>query len=157
MKRKSLLIVIALLLMTLLITACTSGSGGETVKQTATAWVENGGERALATVDLTGGWSVEFAPGAIYLYDKEIKEDTPSIAMAIVLEQQVYDDYYNDNKDKEGFEEKDGICSFIEEYDGTTNYLFMADDKLPILLDVDEGGDGKAIMERLTFIMESNL
>lgn len=40
-----------------------------TYEQTASAYLDQSGKAVKVTVDLTGGWSVEFAPGAVYLYE----------------------------------------------------------------------------------------
>ena len=153
MKKKIIAVIAISLIMIMTLVACGSNSGGTSGKQTATAWLSNESKRVSTTVELTGGWSVEFAPGACYIFDKEIKEDedTECIAMGLTLDQEVYDDHYNDHKDSESFEEKDGICSFKDELDGSTDYLFMADGDVPFLLDVIGDADGAAILARLSF------
>ena len=154
MKKKIIAVIAISLIMIMTLVACGSNSGGASGKQTATAWLSNDSKRVSTTVELTGGWSVDFAPGACYIYDREIKEDTECIAMGLTLDQEVYDDYYNGNKDSESFVEKDGIYSYKDEYDGSTNYLFMADGDVPFLLDVIGDADGEAVMARLSFEKE---
>ena len=65
----------------LLCAGCSSNSGDQTksVKQTAEAWIYEGDIRTLARIDLTDGWSVEFAQGAVYMYDTEITPTTEAM------------------------------------------------------------------------------
>ena len=101
MKIKLICISICLFLCSFLIlcTGCQS-SKDETkeVKQTANAWISEDDVRTSATVDLTGGWSVEFATGAIYIYDKEITPNTDAVAMCITLSEEVYNDHLKEAK-----------------------------------------------------------
>ena len=69
------------------------------MKQSATAWLqeENDDGRISAKVDLTGGYSVEFASGAVYLYDQEIVDGvTECVAMAVTLDQGVFKEYMDE-------------------------------------------------------------
>ena len=59
-----------------------------TYEQTASAYLDQSGKAVKVTVDLTGGWSVEFAPGAVYLY--EGNTDGEAAALRITLDEEVY-------------------------------------------------------------------
>ena len=110
MKIKLICISICLFLCSFLIlcTGCQS-SKNETkeVKQTANAWISEDDVRTSATVDLTGGWSVEFATGAIYIYDKEITPNTDAVAMCITLSEEVYNDHLKEAKESDTYKETD--------------------------------------------------
>ena len=84
---------------------CLAGCAKKSVKQTASAYLDQDGNTVDVTVELTGGYSCDFARGAIYLYDKENKEGVDSVAIAMTLEKDTYDDYMaaaNNSKDIAG-------------------------------------------------------
>ena len=62
-----------------------------TYEQTASAYLDQSGKAVKVTVDLTGGWSVEFAPGAVYLY--EGNTDGEAAALGITLDEEVFQEY----------------------------------------------------------------
>ena len=61
--------------------------------QNASAYLEQDGHEVRLTVDLSDGWSVEFAHAAAYLYDGPNDGVKEAIAMGLTLEKQVYDEY----------------------------------------------------------------
>ena len=73
--------------------ACFAGCAKKSVKQTATAYLNQEGNTITATVDLSDGYSCEFARGAIYLYDQEIKDGVESVVIATTLDEEVFNDY----------------------------------------------------------------
>ena len=75
---------------------CNTGNTDSTKnnKQTASAYLDQNENSAVeVTADLSGGWSVEFARGAVYLYDGEIAEGKEATAMLITLDKEVYEEY----------------------------------------------------------------
>ena len=88
MKRIIALLMAAALAIGLAVCAAEDGSAA----QTASAWLDQDGSVVLVTVDLTGGWSVEFARGAAYLYDGAITEGKECVAMLVTLDKEVYDE-----------------------------------------------------------------
>ena len=110
--------------------ACIAGCANksEQVKQTATAYLDQTGNSVTATVDLSNGYSCDFARGAIYLYDQENKEGVPCVAMGITLDEQVYNDYIKASKEaKDSTEIKDGI-------------MYSADGRMIYVCKVGEAG-----------------
>ena len=71
----------------------------EPVRQTATAVAELDGEQALVTVDITGGWSVEFSTGAVYLSDGENDGMKEAVAYGYLIDQAEYDENVEEYKD----------------------------------------------------------
>ena len=71
--------------------ACFAGCAkkSEPVKQYASAYLAAENCNITTTVDLTDGYSCEFAAGAVYLYDKDAK----NTAIAMTLEHDTYEDY----------------------------------------------------------------
>ena len=76
---------------------CAGGAGfaeeGNGGRQVATAWLDQEGNEISVLVDLTGGWSVEFARGALYLYEGDYSEDKEAVAIGITLDQEVFEEY----------------------------------------------------------------
>ena len=102
MKRKYVFICLIICLFISFLCACNNSNN---IKQTASAWISEGEIDTLATVNLTEGWSVEFAKSAIYIYDKEIDDFTESIAMCVTLEEDVYNDYIQEAKKSDSYKE----------------------------------------------------
>ena len=78
--------------------ACFAGCSKKSNKQTATAYLNQEGPTIEATVDLSKGYSCDFARGAIYLYDQENNEGVEAVALGITLSEEVYNDYLNESK-----------------------------------------------------------
>ncbi|MBR2549363.1 MAG: hypothetical protein IKE92_04985 [Clostridiales bacterium] len=81
----------AIIATVVLATACFAGCAkkSEPVKQYSSAYLDGENGVVVTTVDLSDGYSCEFSRGAVYLYDK----DANNAAIAITLDQDVYEDY----------------------------------------------------------------
>ena len=154
MKIKLISICICMLLCTFLIlcTGCQS-SKDETkeVKQTANAWISEDDVRTSATVDLTGGWSVEFATGAIYIYDKEITPNTDAVAMCITLSEEVYNDHLKEAKESDTYKETDDYI-YHKGYDAG-EYLYKIGDAY-FLISIYDESQAEDILKRISLIPE---
>lgn len=154
MKLKLICISICLFICSFLIlcTGCQS-SKDETkeVKQTANAWISEDGVRTSATVDLTGGWSVEFATGAIYIYDKEITPNTDAVAMCITLSEEVYNDHLKEAKESDTYKETDDYI-YHKGYDAG-EYLYKIGNAYFQISIYDES-QAKDILKRISLIPE---
>ena len=64
---------------------CFAGCARKDSKQTASAYLDQEGKSIEATVDISDGYSCDFARGAVYLYDQENKEGVEAVAMGISL------------------------------------------------------------------------
>ena len=88
--KRTILTAITTAIVTAIAIACFAGCSKQSVKQTATAYLDQEGNTVTATVDLSDGYSCEFTRGAIYLFDKS---DGDAVAIAMTLDQDAYDDY----------------------------------------------------------------
>ena len=114
--------------------------------QTAAALLDQDANCVSVTVDLTGGWSVEFARGAFYLYDGPT--DSESTAIGLTLEKEVYDEYIEAARQDEDFREEDGVISYTEE-DGSRSFFLSVGDEAWFMLDTAADTDGDAVMARV--------
>jgi len=108
MKKTIVTAVITAIVTAAIAAACFAGCAKKSVKQTATAYLDQEENTVTATVDLSDGYSCEFARGAVYLYDQENK----SIATGLTLGQDVYEDYLAAAKADANSKELDGGVMF---------------------------------------------
>ena len=94
-----------------------------TYEQTASARLDQNGNEVNVTVDLTGGWSVEFAAGAVYLYEGKVDENELAAVIGLTLEEEVFNEYVADAPDRDNYREFARSFSYTEE-DGWTDYFF---------------------------------
>ena len=131
---------------------CAGGAGlaeeSREGRQVATAWLDQAGNEISVTVDLSGGWSVEFAHGALYLYDGDYSEDKDATAIGLTLEQEVFEEYCAEAVSSESYREIEGAKYYTRE-DGTGAYLTLVGDDAYFLLSVNEGVEGDAVFERI--------
>lgn len=134
---------------------CAGGAGfaeeGNGGRQVATAWLDQEGNEISVLVDLTGGWSVEFARGALYLYEGDYSEDKEAVAIGITLDQEVFEEYCAEAASAETYREIEGAEYYVQE-DGTGAYLTRVGDDAYFLLCVNEGVDGDAVFARVKLI-----
>jgi hypothetical protein len=90
--------------------------------QTASAVLDADGIDLTVYVDLSDGYSVDFATGAVYLYKGSATGDEEPIAMGITLERQVYDEYVSAAEDKEPLTDRSDVVSYTSE--GENLYLY---------------------------------
>ena len=95
----------------------------EPAKQYTEAYLRTEETVITTTVDLTGGYSCEFATGAAYLY---AKPDEDCEAIAISLDQEVYEDYLSAAQASADSKEiKDGV---MYQADGQMIYICKVGD-----------------------------
>ena len=122
-----------------------------TYAQTASAWLDQGPNEVKVTVDLTGGWSCEFAHAAVYLYEGKADENTPAVAIGLTLDEEVFNEYVADAPDSDNYREFARSFSFTEE-DGSTDYFFSVGPDAFFMISVspDAAGDADAISSRFS-------
>ena len=118
-------------------------------RQVATAWLDQAGNEIAIAVDLTGGWSVEFAHGAIYLYEGEYSEDSEATAIGLTLDQEVFEEYCAEAAASDSYREIDGAQYYTQE-DGVGAYLTRVGEDAYFMLCVNEGVDGDGVFARIT-------
>lgn len=120
---------------------CFAGCAKKTVRQTASAHLDQEGTTVTATVDLTGGYSCDFAKGAVYIYDKENLDGVEPVAYVITLEKDVYEDYVKAaGEDKGSKSFKDGV---IFDADGRKAYICKAGSDAYFAIFTDKANAGQ--------------
>ena len=130
----------------LALAACGTTNSG---KQTASAYLDQEAGAAIeVTVDLSGGWSVEFVRGAVYLYDSEITETNDGVAMLVTLDKEVYEEDLAAAMADENHKEADGGVYYT--YNGDEmGYLTSLNDSAYVLITANKA-DIEAIVARFT-------
>lgn len=139
------------IILALALAGCGAGAADKTDggKQTASAYLDQDGSCVEVTVDLTGGWSVEFARGAVYLYDGEITEDKESTAMLITLDKDVYEEDMAEAMADQNHKDVDGGVY----YTGSGNegsYLTSLNDSAYVLITTQDKANIEDIVARFT-------
>ena len=117
-------------------------------RQTASAILDQEENCVDVTIDLTGGWSVEFARGAFYLYDQEIVDGLECYAMGLTLDQEVYEEYIERGRAAESFAEADGVISYIDDNLEQLDLCTVGEDAF-FLLSVKPDLDGEEALSRV--------
>jgi hypothetical protein len=153
---KQLRVMAAVLALLGLLTACGSTAApgaeasapAETVKQTATGRLDQDTDNSFyVTVDVSGGWSVEFAAGAVYLYQGENSE---AAAIGISADKELYEDYLNRAEQSGNSREYNGSVVFKDEE--SEYFITSVEDKAYFVLGIENPDvDGEALFDRLSF------
>ena len=144
MKRMICTLLAAVLLLSL--AACSSGNVNSG-KQTASAYLDQESDAAIeVTVDLSGGWSVEFVRGAVY--DSEITETNDGVAMLVTLDKEVYEEDLEAAMADESHKEADGGVYYTY-YEDEMGYLTSLNDSAYVLITANKA-DIEAIVARFT-------
>jgi len=104
MKKTIATIAITAITTVVIAAACFAGCAKKSVKQTASAYLDQEDNTITATVDLTDGYSCDFARGAVYLQDEKGNE----VAMGLTLGQDLYEEYAAAAKEDANSKEIDG-------------------------------------------------
>ncbi len=120
-----------------------------TFEQTASAWLDQGENEVKVTVDLTDGWSVEFAKGAAYLYDGEADENAEAAAIGLTLDEEVFTEYMEAAQSSDSYREFAHSFTFTEE-DGTNDYFFSVGPDAYFMIAVNPKADGDAVSSRFS-------
>ncbi len=136
--------------MALALTSCSAGkgSGDPEHRQTATSTYRLDGQETIVSVDLSGGWSVEFATGSVYLYDGPDDGAREPIAFGYVITQQEYEDIIAEYNSYDSFSEVGAGVIFDEGEGGSNKYAFAIGNGLSFLIAADRSADADAIYNR---------
>ncbi len=148
---KKIICVLLAAAMVFALAACGSGNanGG---KQTASAYLDQDGNCVTVTVDLSGGWSVEFVRGAAYLYDGEITEGKEGVAMLITLDKDVYEEDMAKAMADTSHKEADGGVYYADEA-GRGAYLVSLNDSAFVLITAN-AKDIEAVVARFALSLD---
>ena len=139
-------------LLALSLAACGNGKT-ESQKQTASAYLDQDGATVEVTVDLSGGWSVEFVRGAAYLYDGEITDGKDGVAMLLTLDKDVYEEDHAKAMADGNHKEADGGVYYTDET-GQAAYLTALDDSAYIIITTTSKKDVEAIVARVALALD---
>ena len=146
--KKTICMLLAVI-MVLALAACGSGNSG---KQTASAYLDQDGNCVTVTVDLSGGWSVEFVRGAAYLYDGEITEGKEGVATLITLAKEVYEEDLAEAMEDGNHKEADGGVYYTDDGNRAA-YLVSLNDSAYILITAANKKDIEAIVARFALAL----
>ena len=118
-----------------------------TYEQTASAYLDQDGNEVKVTVDLTGGWPVEFAPGAVYLYEGETEGE--ATALGLTLDKETFQDYMETAQASESYREFARSFTFTEE-DGSNDYFFSLGPDAFFMISVNPNADGDTVSSRIS-------
>ena len=154
---KRLITLAMALMLTFMVVGCGAQESSEPasapVKQTATAHLDQEGTTVDVCVDLSDGWSCEFARGAVYLYEGENAEGVEAVAIGETLAKDVYEDYIKGAKDQENFKEIENGVAYTDA-NGESIYCFSVEDKAYFMIDVTKGADAEAVYNRIQVSLE---
>ena len=123
-------------------------------RQVATAWLDQEGAEVGVMVDLSGGWSVEFAHGAIYLYDGDYSEDKDATAIGMTLDQELFEEYRAEAVAAESYRELEGAEYYVRD-DETGAYLIPVGDDAYFMLCIYGDVEGDAVLARVKLERDS--
>lgn len=148
---KKTICVLLAAVMVFALAACGSGNANSG-KQTASAYLDQDGNCVTVTVDLSGGWSVEFVRGAVYLYDGEITEGKEGVAMLVTLDKDVYEEDLAKAMANGSHKEADGGVYYTDEA-GRGAYLVSLNDSTYILITSNKK-DIEAVVARFALSLD---
>ena len=146
--------VIALIMIPAVLTACASGQSAQSGRQVASAYLDQDSDAVVEVMaELTGGWSAEFARGAAYLYDEPYEDDADGVGMLVTLEKGVYEEYLAEAADSGDRKEADGGVYYTDS-EGRGIYLVSLDDKAFVMVTTDDKADIETAVSRLTLKLD---
>ena len=148
---KKTICVLLAAVMVFALAACGSGNANSG-KQTASAYLDQDGNCVTVTVDLSGGWSVEFVRGAVYLYDGEITEGKEGVAMLVTLDKDVYEEDLAKAMANGSHKEADGGVYYTDEA-GRGAYHVSLNDSTYILITSNKK-DIEAVVARFALSLD---
>ena len=123
-------------------------TASDNVKHIASAYLRQDSDNAAeVVVELTGGWSVEFARGAAYIAKGDNLDETA--AMLLVLQQEVYEDNLKEAMEDPDHKEADGGIYYTY-YDGRPAFLASVNDDVQYLISIEGDADIEDMVRRCT-------
>ena len=160
MKKAALILGAALVSMGLSMTGFCAETESEfyypAFEQSASAWLDQDGNEVHVTVDLTDGWSVEFAHGAAYLYDENVTPDLDAAAIALTLDKETFDDYAKTAAESDSYREFARSFAYTDE-EGWQNYFYSLGPDVYFMVSVAPEADGDAVSSRFSITTDNSL
>ena len=158
MKKKLPALIALLFALSMVLTACGASKEAsseakkeKTVKNTATATMDEGAFPVDVTVDVSSGLSVVFSSDGFLLFEGEYDDSTYPAVTATILSQEVYDKYIADNKGREDYREDDGFIKYTSSI-GEPVCLWMIGDKIPFMMSFEKSIDGDRADEIIGYL-----
>ena len=158
MKKKLPALIALLFALSMVLTACGASKEAsseakkeKTVKNTATATMDEGAFPVDVTVDVSSGLSVVFSSDGFLLFEGEYDDSTYPAVTATILSQEVYDKYIADNKDSKDYREEDGFIKYTSSI-GEPVCLWMIGDKIPFMMSFEKSIDGDRADEIIGYL-----
>ncbi|MBR7045667.1 MAG: hypothetical protein IKI23_08415 [Lachnospiraceae bacterium] len=123
-------------------------TASDNVKHIASAYLRQDSDNAAELiVELTGGWSVEFARGAAYIAKGDKLDETA--AMLLVLDQEVYEENLAEAMEDPDHKEADGGIYYTY-YDGRPAFLASVNDDIQYLISIEGDAEIEDMVRRCT-------
>ena len=158
MKKKLPALIALIFALSMVLTACGASKEAsseakkeKTVKNTATATMDEGAFPVDVTVDVSSGLSVVFSSDGFLLFEGEYDDSTYPAVTATILSQEVYDKYIADNKGREDYREDDGFIKYTSSI-GEPVCLWMIGDKIPFMMSFEKSIDGDRADEIIGYL-----
>ena len=154
MRKKMMMLIALAAAFAMLLSGCgTPESAAPTGKQTVAATLEEEAITLDTKIDVSKGYSVVFYRDGFSMFEGEYDDNTYPLVTATMISNEVYDYYIDHNKDRESYQEDDGVIKFISE-NKERCYLLMIENKAPFFISfeekVDEAG-AEEIMSGIEF------
>ena len=117
--------------------------------QTVSAHIGTESEGATVIINVTDGWSVDFASDCFSVYDEEITETSAGIAICTAVEKEIFDDYVKEAEASDTYEKLNNAI-YYESTDGAT-YLLEGNGAHFILVEKDKK-KGDEILEKMRIV-----
>ena len=106
----------------------------------------------MVSVDIIGGWNVEFGQNATYIYDGQNDGVREAAGYAVHLTQEEYETLIEENRENESFSEV-GAGVIFEESDGTTFFAFVVGENMNYEIVAAPGIDADEVFNRVSVWM----
>ena len=144
---KKIVSALAVILSVFVLWGCGSASQAS-APQTETHTFESDGINMVVSVDLSDGYAVEFATGAVYLYSDESKSDDSLCAFGFPLTQEEYDQIIAERDLYESFDEVGGGVIYADGIADNYAYAVEGGQFFRIAVQNDSGVDPDSVYER---------
>jgi hypothetical protein len=123
-------------------------TASDSVRHIASACLNRDSDNAAEViVELTGGWSVEFARGAAYIAKGDNLDETA--ALLLVLDQEVYEENLAEAMEDPDHKEADGGIYYTY-YDGRPAFLASVNDDIHYLISIEGDAEIEDMVRRCT-------
>jgi len=109
-------------------------------------------QQVMVSVDIIGGWNVEFGQNATYIYDGQNDGVREAAGYAVHLTQEEYETLIEENRENESFSEVGAGVIFTRD-DGTTCFAFVVGENMNYEIVAAPGIDADEVFNRVSVWM----